>query len=115
MVYNLLVAKKKMRPTGISKFLLGELVVLILLLLVLPYSNTLMYQSINSNSIIADENLSDTEQTTLHLRGETEGNLGSHLGGVQVVGRQLKVPILMYHYIGGTPDPADIARDNLSV
>lgn len=33
----------------------------------------------------------------------------------QVSGRQVKVPILMYHYIGNNPDPKDIARDNLSV
>ena len=30
-------------------------------------------------------------------------------------GRQIKVPILLYHYIGNNPDPADKARDNLSV
>lgn len=31
------------------------------------------------------------------------------------VGRQVKVPILLYHYIGNNPDPKDKARDNLSV
>lgn len=33
----------------------------------------------------------------------------------QTSGRQIKVPILMYHYIGGNPNPADVARDSLSV
>ena len=57
------------------------------------------------------------------VRDEVEGNPGSHLGGVQTSGKpiqqvqdkQLRVPILMYHYIGGNPDPSDVARDNLSV
>ncbi len=30
-------------------------------------------------------------------------------------GRQIKVPILLYHYIGGNPNPDDKARDALSV
>ncbi|MBI2021789.1 polysaccharide deacetylase family protein [Candidatus Daviesbacteria bacterium] len=30
-------------------------------------------------------------------------------------GRQLRVPILTYHYIGNNPNPDDKARDNLSV
>lgn len=30
-------------------------------------------------------------------------------------GRQIKVPILTYHYIGNNPNPQDLARDNLSV
>ncbi len=33
----------------------------------------------------------------------------------QVSGNQVKVPVLMYHYIGGNPNPADVARDALSV
>ena len=34
---------------------------------------------------------------------------------VQPVGSQLYFPILMYHYIGNNPNPADDARDSLSV
>lgn len=30
-------------------------------------------------------------------------------------GKQVRVPILLYHYIGKNPNPADKARDNLSV
>lgn len=30
-------------------------------------------------------------------------------------GRSVKIPILMYHYIGGNPNPDDKARNNLSV
>ncbi|MBI2020632.1 polysaccharide deacetylase family protein [Candidatus Daviesbacteria bacterium] len=30
-------------------------------------------------------------------------------------GRQFRVPILLYHYIGNNPNPEDQARDNLSV
>lgn len=30
-------------------------------------------------------------------------------------GRQVRVPILLYHYIGNNPNPEDKARDNLSV
>lgn len=30
-------------------------------------------------------------------------------------GNQIKVPMLMYHYIGNNPDPKDLARDTLSV
>ncbi|HBQ50403.1 hypothetical protein A3B42_02780 [Candidatus Daviesbacteria bacterium RIFCSPLOWO2_01_FULL_38_10] len=30
-------------------------------------------------------------------------------------GRQAHIPILLYHYIGGNPNPDDSARDNLSV
>lgn len=30
-------------------------------------------------------------------------------------GRQIRVPILLYHYIGENPDPKDVARDSLSV
>lgn len=33
----------------------------------------------------------------------------------EVPGNSLKVPILMYHYIGNNPDPKDRARDSLSV
>lgn len=33
----------------------------------------------------------------------------------QVSGNSLKVPILMYHYIGNNPNPNDHARDTLSV
>lgn len=30
-------------------------------------------------------------------------------------GKQVRVPILMYHYVGNNPNPLDKARDNLSV
>lgn len=30
-------------------------------------------------------------------------------------GKQIKVPLLTYHYIGNNPNPQDLARDNLSV
>lgn len=33
----------------------------------------------------------------------------------QTSGRQIRVPILMYHYIGNNPNPSDTSRDNLSV
>lgn len=33
----------------------------------------------------------------------------------QATGRQVKIAVLMYHYIGGNPNPADVARDSLSV
>lgn len=33
----------------------------------------------------------------------------------QFSGNQLKVPILMYHYIGNNPNPADTARNSLEV
>lgn len=33
----------------------------------------------------------------------------------QNYGRQVTVPILLYHYVGENPNPADKARDNLSV
>lgn len=33
----------------------------------------------------------------------------------QVSGYQIRVPILMYHYIGNNPNPTDLQRDNLSV
>ncbi|MBI4036904.1 polysaccharide deacetylase family protein [Candidatus Daviesbacteria bacterium] len=34
---------------------------------------------------------------------------------VQTSGYQVRVPILMYHYIGNNPDPKDLQRDVLSV
>ena len=30
-------------------------------------------------------------------------------------GKQVRIPILTYHFIGNNPDPKDLARDNLSV
>lgn len=33
----------------------------------------------------------------------------------QVTGYRLRVPILMYHYIGNNPNPTDLARNSLSV
>ncbi len=33
----------------------------------------------------------------------------------QINGRELRVPILLYHYIGNNPNPKDIARDALSI
>ena len=105
--------KKKTKVHKISKLLLGELVVLIFLLLLLPYSSTRVYQ--NNVSV---ENTSNASGTISHPRGGAEVNPGLHPGGglgLQPSGRQIRIPILMYHYIGGNPNPEDIARDNLSV
>lgn len=33
----------------------------------------------------------------------------------QISGNQLRVPILMYHYIGNNPNPFDLARNSLSI
>ncbi len=33
----------------------------------------------------------------------------------QIFGKQVRVPILLYHYIGNNPDPKDSARDNISM
>lgn len=117
--YSFLMAKKKVQR--ISKLLLGELIVLILLLLLVPYSKTRVYQS-NSNEKTGDTpGVSISHPRSSHLGGEVKGNLGLHLPGEydtesrQTSGRQIRIPILMYHYIGNNPDPADVARDNLSV
>ncbi|MFH0936777.1 MAG: polysaccharide deacetylase family protein [Candidatus Daviesbacteria bacterium] len=33
----------------------------------------------------------------------------------QIIGHQVRVPILMYHYIGENPDPKDTARNSISL
>ena len=105
-------AKKKRKFTGISKFLLGELVVLIfLLLLLLPYSTS-------NTPGVSTRGLPGLHTGSEDKQGNTPGVYAGGSAGVHTgsgIGKQLRVPILMYHYIGGNPNPEDIARDNLSV
>ena len=101
-------AKKKKVSFKISKLLFGELAVLILLTLVLIYSNTRVYQSrkMEADSVksigTSANNVSPTPTKPVMEIPEASG-------------RRIRVPILMYHYIGGNPNPEDIARNNLSV
>ena len=101
-------AKKKKVSFKISKLLFGELAVLILLTLVLIYSNTRVYQSrkMEADSVksigTSANNVSPTPTKPVMEIPEASG-------------RRIRVPILMYHYIGGNPNPEDIGRDNLSV
>lgn len=61
-------------------------------------------------SIQDSSSLPKTQQSTpAAARKETSFAIPNHSGN------QIKIPILMYHYVGNNPNPADRARDVLSI
>lgn len=114
--------KKKKSPAkiNISPFWIISLTLLIILLFFLYFQLILNFP--NSSRII---NISKLTQNI--LKPQTQSKIQTKPTAIptkkpeekiytpQISGNQLRVPILLYHYVGNNPNPTDTLRDSLSV
>lgn len=101
--------------------LVGMLVLLFKTIGDIGRENSVLKSGFTIKAVNRSENLAQKNTTiSANLISSASPSLRPQVKGVSIQippnsGRSVRVPILMYHYIGNNPNPADKARDSLSV
>ncbi|MDO8570300.1 MAG: polysaccharide deacetylase family protein [Candidatus Daviesbacteria bacterium] len=102
---------KSFLKTNISPILICLILILVFLILILFFELKIFTSNINLN--ILKPQAKQTTQTNLTIIPTPKPT--EKIYAPQISGNQIRVPILMYHYIGNNPNPTDKQRDYLSV